>query len=339
MSRRNKINSRMTKRNTICFALLSASLLTGASVTSLSQEAGVVSADLQHHAIPRVLLEPSVDDTLVQVELSKVGGVMVDRGQLLPKVELLKRLERVSFELPKPATTNREDADLAAHCRAAVGVVGRMVRMGASNDWVALPATGFFISDSGMFVTSSHVIHDQDYEGMIVLVGDGRVLPVRAVLADDEQYDVAILKTEGGRVSALPLEASGETGARVAVMSHPVGRFFTFAQGSITRRSFQHEGGRFQEMLEISAEFGPGSSGAPVVNSRGNVIGWVDALRIWPNPALRSSSSAPTLTFRECGVAADILRLLQQVRDVSARATVNPTSRTDLAESFKTPAP
>ncbi len=323
----------MTKRNTICFALLSANLLTGALLTGFGQEAGVVSADLQHPAIPRVLLEPSVDDTLVQVELSKVGGVMVDRGQLLPKVELLKRRERVSFELPKPATTNREDADLAARCRAAVGVVGRMVRMGASNDWVALPATGFFISDSGMFVTSSHVIHDQDYQGMIVLVGDGRVLPVRAVLADDEQDDVAILKTEGGRVSALPLEASGETGARVAVMSHPVGRFFTFSRGSITRRSFQHEGSRLQEMLEISAEFGPGSSGAPVVNSRGNVIGWVDALRTWPNPALRSSSSAPTLTFRECGVTADLLRLVKQIETDFSSAAANPSHLPAVAES------
>ncbi len=66
------------KQNTICVALLSATLLIGASLTGLSQEAGVVSADLQHHAIPRVLLEPSVDDTLVQAELSKVGGVMVE---------------------------------------------------------------------------------------------------------------------------------------------------------------------------------------------------------------------------------------------------------------------
>lgn len=317
-------------------ALLSVSVLTCAPVMCFSQASAVASAGLEHQAIPRILLEPSVDDTLVQVELSRVGGVMVERGQLLSKVELLKKRQTIPLELPKPSTTTREDADLAARCREAVVVVARMVRMGASNDWVALPATGFFISDTGMFVTSSHVLHDQDYEGMVVLVGDGRVLPVRAVLADDEQYDVAILKAEGGPVAALPLEASGETGARVAVMSHPVGRFFTFAQGSVTRRSFQHEGSRLREMLEISAEFGPGSSGAPVVNSRGNVIGWVDALRTWPNPALRGSSPSPTLTFRECGVTADILRLIEQVREASARGVVNSASRTDLAESLKT---
>ena len=329
----------MMNRTVIGLALLSVSVLTCAPVMCFSQASAVASAGLEHPAIPRILLEPSVDDTLVQAELSKVGGGMVERGQILSKVELLKKHQDVSLELPKLSTTTREDADLAARCRDAVVVVARMVRMGASNDWVALPATGFFISESGIFVTSSHVIHDQDYEGMIVLVSDGRVLPVRAVLADDEQYDVAILKAEGGPVAALPLEASGETGARVAVMSHPVGRFFTFSQGSITRRSFQHEGARLQEMLEISAEFGPGSSGAPVVNSRGNVIGWVDALRTWPNPALQGSLPSPTLTFRECGVTADILRLVEQVREASACRAVNSASRTDLAESLKTTTP
>jgi len=324
------------KPSMLTHALLSVIVFAGTWFMCFGQTPAVASAELEHQAIARILLEPSVDDTLVQVELSKVGGGMAERGQLLPKAGLLKTRPSIPVEFPKPSTTTREDADLAARCREAVVVVARMVRMGASNDWVALPASGFFISDSGMFVTSSHVLHDQDFEGMVVLLGDGRVLPVRAVMADDERCDVAILKAEGGRVAALPLEASGETGARVAVMSHPVGRFFTFAQGSITRRSFQHEGGRLQEMLEISAEFGPGSSGAPVVNSRGNVIGWVDALRTWPNPALRTSSPAPTLTFRECGVTTDILRLLDEMRLASARSARSSASKTDLAESLKT---
>lgn len=328
----------MMKRSLISLALWSVSVLICAPLPCLSLETPVASTGLEPQAIPRILLEPSVDDTFVQAELSKVGGGMVERGQLLPKAELLKQHPGVPLELPQPSTTKRGDAELAALCRDAVVVVARMVRMGASNAWVALPASGFFISDAGFFVTSSHVLHDQDYEGMVVLLADGRVLPVRSVLADDERQDVAIIKAEGGPVAALPLEASGEPGARVAVMSHPVGRFFTFAQGAITRRSFQHEGARLQELLEISAEFGPGSSGAPVVNSRGNVIGWVDALRTWPNPALQSSSSAPTLTFRECGVTADILRLIGQVRESSAHATVNSAGRADLAESCKKPA-
>ena len=274
---------------------------------------------LAEQAIPCTLLQPLVDNARVQAELSRLGGLMVERHQVLPKPELLKHRVRLPLELPNPATVACEDVELANRCREAVVVVARLTRLGASNAWVALPASGFFISSSGTFVTSSHVIHDPDYEGMVVLTGDGRVLPVRAVLADDEQCDVAILKADGGPVTAFPLEASVDVGARVAVMSHPVGRFFTFAQGVVTRRSLQHEGSHSQEVLEISAEFGPGSSGAPVVNQRGSVVGWVNTLRMWPDPAMRGASTTPTLTFRECGGAADLLRLVQQIRTGPSR--------------------
>lgn len=187
-----------------------------------------------------------------------------------------------------------------------------MARLGASNSWVAVPASGFFISTNGAFVTSSHVIHSPDHEGIIVLTGDGRVLPVRALLADDETNDVAILQATGDTFSALALEMVAEAGSRVAVMSHPVGRFFTFTQGSLTRRSLHHRVAHAQELLEITADFGPGSSGAPVVNPRGNVVGWADTLRVWPGDNNRDPTSSPTLTFRECGVSEDIVRLFKQ---------------------------
>ena len=170
------------------------------------------------------------------------------RGQLLPKAELLKARPEIKLTLPTVTTSPCDETELAAKCRAAVVVVARMARIGASNTLVAVPATGFFIATNGVFVTSSHLIHQPDYEGIIVLTGDGRVLPVRATLTDDEIYDVAILKADGAAVPALPLGTNAAVGSRIAVMSHPVGRFFTFAQGSITRRSFQHEGGRLQRV-------------------------------------------------------------------------------------------
>lgn len=236
---------------------------------------------------------------------------MAARGELLPQAELLKRRPHPALTLPAPVSAQLDEAALAAKCKAAAVVVVRLARLGASNFWVAVPASGFFISTNGAFVTSSHVIHNPDYDGIIVLTGDGRVLPVRALLAEDETNDVAILQATGDAVSALALETAAEAGSRIAVMSHPVGRFFTFTQGAVTRRSLQHRGAHAQELLEISAEFGPGSSGAPVVNSRGNVIGWADTLRVWPGEVNRDPTSSPTLTFRECGVSGDVLRLLK----------------------------
>ncbi len=260
----------------------------------------------------RIRVQSPLDDAFIQAQLSRIGGLMAERGELLPQAELLKRRSHLALTLPAPGSAQLDEAALAAKCKAAAVVVARMARLGASNSWVAVPASGFFISTNGAFVTSSHVIHNPDYEGIIVLTGDGRVLPVRALLADDETNDVAILQATGDTVSALALETVAEAGSRVAVMSHPVGRYFTFTQGSVTRRSLQRRGAHAQELLEITADFGPGSSGAPVVNSRGNVVGWADTLRVWPGDANRDPTSSPTLTFRECGVAGDIQRLVRQ---------------------------
>jgi hypothetical protein len=60
----------MMKTTMIGLALLSASVLTCAPVMCFSQESAVARTDPEHQTIPRILLEPSVDDTLVQVELS-----------------------------------------------------------------------------------------------------------------------------------------------------------------------------------------------------------------------------------------------------------------------------
>ena len=300
--------------NCISLTALAAALtamLVGVPIICPSSEATKLSVNWAEHDVPTICVQSPVDDAFVQSELSRLGGQMVEQGQLLPKAELLKRRLPAALALPKPAATLLDEAALAEKCRQAVVVVARLTRLGEAKQWTALPASGFFIASTGAFVTSSHSIHDPDYEGMVVLTGNGRVLPVRAVLADDELCDVAILQADGGPVEALPLEASAEAGTRVAVMSHPVGRFFTFAQGTVTRRSLRAHGALAQELLEISADFGPGSSGAPVVNSRGNAVGWVDTLLVWPADAHRDTTRSPRLTFRECGVTADLLRLVQ----------------------------
>lgn len=148
----------------------------------------------------RIQLSAAVDDAFIQAELTRIGSMLAEQGQLLPRTELLKARPKIKLTLPAAATHPWDETELPAKCRAAVVVVARMARIGASNSLVAVPATGFFIATNGVFVTSSHLIHQPDYEGIIVLTGDGRVLPVRATLADDETNDIAILKADGAAV-------------------------------------------------------------------------------------------------------------------------------------------
>jgi S1-C subfamily serine protease len=239
---------------------------------------------------------------------------MIEAGQTVEMSTLIAQLGRASCQLDLPSPESSEDrtGSIAERCRSAVVVVARMFRLGESNCWRAAPASGFFITASGALVTSRHVVDCPDYQTIIVMTGDGRILPVVETLAADKESDVAILRVDAGRVPSLPLESGIAVGARVSVMSHTIGRYFTFTEGIVCRRSLLREGASPLEILEISAEFGPGGSGAPVVNERGNAVGWADALLWLPAVAGSGAGTSPKLIVRECGVSANIRRLVRK---------------------------
>ena len=54
-------------------------------------------------AAPIILVQPPVNDAFVQWELGRLGGEMVERGQLLPKSELLKLRATATLTLPRPS--------------------------------------------------------------------------------------------------------------------------------------------------------------------------------------------------------------------------------------------
>jgi len=84
------------------------------------------------------------------------------------------------------------------------------------------------------------------------------------------------LDTGGARLTPLPLEDEAPVGSRVFVMGHPESHFYTFTEGIVARHfNGQAETGA-AEMMSITAEFAPGSSGCPILNERGNVVGMAD---------------------------------------------------------------
>ncbi|MBI4025125.1 MAG: trypsin-like peptidase domain-containing protein [Verrucomicrobia bacterium] len=83
---------------------------------------------------------------------------------------------------------------------------------------------------------------------------------------------VALLKVEGKDLASLPLGSSEkiEAGIRIVVIGSPLGLEGTLSEGIISAvREFP---GR-DRWLQISAAISPGSSGSPVMNAKGEVIG------------------------------------------------------------------
>ncbi len=130
--------------------------------------------------------------------------------------------------------------------------------------------SGFFI-DTDRIVTNRHVIEGA-YRAE-VHSSTGVVYPVKGVLAIDAEGDVALLKVDAppGTVHPLSLErTSPQEGESVVVIGNPFG-----LEGSVTNGivSAVRDIPTFGRIIQITASISPGSSGSPVVNMRGQVIG------------------------------------------------------------------
>jgi len=128
--------------------------------------------------------------------------------------------------------------------------------------------SGFFISPNEI-VTNFHVIGKADSIG--VILADGSETVCTAVRYLDKDRDLAVLVTRKASTHQLALETSRiEEGERIAVIGSPLGLDGTLSEGIV---SAVRKNDDMIEFIQISAPISPGSSGSPVVNRFGKVVG------------------------------------------------------------------
>jgi tetratricopeptide (TPR) repeat protein len=130
--------------------------------------------------------------------------------------------------------------------------------------------SGFFIA-SDRVITNRHVIEGA-YRAEIHLA-NGNVYPVRGVLAVDGEGDIALLQVDVPAALVRPLEvvrATPQEGESVVVIGNPFGLEGSVSNGIV---SAVRDIPNFGRIIQITAPISPGSSGSPVVNMQGQVIG------------------------------------------------------------------
>ena len=129
--------------------------------------------------------------------------------------------------------------------------------------------SGFFVRDN-LIATNYHVIEGAA-RGTAKLVGQFSTYTIEGVTATDKTNDLALLKVTVSGIKPLPLGNSSDVkiGETVYVAGNPKGLEGTFSDGIISSRRDKYT----KELLQMTAPISPGSSGGPVLNSKGEVIG------------------------------------------------------------------
>lgn len=136
--------------------------------------------------------------------------------------------------------------------------------------------TAWAVAADGVLVTSWHLFTDLE-PGAVFGVADhkGTVYPVTDILGGDETADVAVFRVAGSGFAALPVATSpAEVGSWVGVLGHPADHYYAFTQGHVTRYNRQKtDDGKTERWMSVTADYAGGSSGSPVLNRYGAVVG------------------------------------------------------------------
>jgi S1-C subfamily serine protease len=139
---------------------------------------------------------------------------------------------------------------------------------------------GFFINSEGYALTCRHVVAGRK-TCSVMQGGTGRVW-IASVFNEDANYDIALLKIDFGgkkpeRLPYIPLtpDAQARTGSLYVAIGAPAGMKETMLTGIIARdlRLNPDPAMPGRSFVQLSGAVLPGSSGGPVLDMGGNVIG------------------------------------------------------------------
>ncbi len=197
-----------------------------------------------------------------------------------PYVNSLVFPEFKSQRLPAPhSLADIENATIAIFERASPAVV-EITTLTSDRDSSPshiMTGSGFFWDTSGNVVTNSHVVEDASMIWIWLASGQQIQAQVVGSIAD---YDLAVVRA-GQQVKVpppIPLGTSNnlKIGQWVYAIGSPYGLNQSLTTGVISglRRELPTDGGReVRDIIQTSAAIYPGSSGGPLLNSAGQLIG------------------------------------------------------------------
>lgn len=128
--------------------------------------------------------------------------------------------------------------------------------------------TGCVINQNGTILTSSHVIMNSDE--IIVTIANGEKYRAKVIKSPELSSDITLLKID----TTKPLKTitfgdskNIKVGQKVLAIGNPFGFNGTLTQGIVSRIDYK------RNKIQTDAAINPGSSGGPLLNTSGEVIG------------------------------------------------------------------
>jgi serine protease Do len=233
----------------------------------------------------------SVDDASLLGKIEQQAAAAMNNkewaiAKLRNNVKDLKETDRAKIVLPKAGDKLLSSEEIYEKRSKGVIMVGTYYNCGNCSKMHTSLASGAVLNEDGICITNYHVL-----EGIIAATAasksrdslafistiDGKIFPITDILSYTKEGDAAIFKidTKGEKLTTIPLGLPARTGSKVHAITHPNGFHYFYSEGVVARNVNYGKRGPDGDRMEITADYAKGSSGGPIFDSYGNLIGMV----------------------------------------------------------------
>jgi serine protease Do len=191
------------------------------------------------------------------------GAIVASRGAGVVEISTISAWVRGGSDSPEPEFAPQDSFG---------DQLARPQPISLSRGEVRDLASGFVLTADGYIASSAHVLWDA--EEAQVRLADGRHFPARLV-GMDRITDVALLKIEATGLSPVPIGDSSRlaVGDWVAAIGSPFGFPGSVTAGIVSAKNRFLSGSGETAFIQTDVAINPGSSGSPLFNADGEVVG------------------------------------------------------------------
>lgn len=130
--------------------------------------------------------------------------------------------------------------------------------------------SAFLWGQGEVAITNAHVVGNATE---VRLTDASGAEQIAQVIGSDPSRDVAVIAVKPGGLGLIPSTSAPRLGAEVWALGAPLGIAFTVTEGQISALSRQVDPAQPIHMLQHDAAVNPGSSGGPLVDATGALLG------------------------------------------------------------------
>ncbi len=209
-------------------------------------------------------------------------------------LEAATRIQNEDGDTAVLAALSRAQRDLATFVQPSiVHVEVAPQRRGSRGFTPGATGSGWVWDEAGHIVTAWHVVAEADR--ITIQLRDGHEYPAR-LIASDPATDIAVLKADARRIipATMASQANVQPGDLVFAFGSPLDFRFSVTSGVVSGlgRDVSGQGplGRlgYEDFIQVDAPINPGSSGGPITDHRGHIVGMSTAIAADPQQAAGS---------------------------------------------------